>query len=492
MKTTIYFIVDLTYYLAQGMLLVFLMQWAQSRFAGMRKHQTSFWLAVQYVAVQLILNYSVWVKRMLYGSDMTALDSRRSMIKVLVSFFITYVFSRVLYKENRWKVCYFTGTFYAIIELVRFAFYIPVLWVLNLLVSGWVQLFIKTSTYQAEKAYQGITIIEALWNILNCVGVMVVSVWIARQIRKCVSMKDTYEKQELAFLIFPSAVGVVLCLLLRSIMYSVRGEDIYLLVNSNPEMNVLIPGICVLCIGMMIFAARLLQRLRKESNKRIELSVYQNRIREMEQHMQEMERLYTGIRGMKHDMKNYIADMDALMKQEKESDTMQGALRQYLDSLQHSMEQLDIKYHTGNPVTDVVIQRYVALAKEHQIEFFTEFIFPKDMNIDAFDISIILNNGLENALEACKGQDSGEKRIELTSYGKENMFFIVIRNSFQGQLVKREDKILSTKEDSINHGLGLENIKACAQKYFGTASTTVEGGYFELAVMLQKREREAR
>lgn len=111
------------------------------------------------------------------------------------------------------------------------------------------------------------------------------------------------------------------------------------------------------------------------------------------------------------------------------------------------------------------------------------------MNIDAFDLSIIINNALDNALEACKRQKEGNKTIELNAYQCENMFFIVIKNSFDGTLARNriDGRLLTTKLDSRNHGLGLRNIEVCAEKYYGKAETTIRDKEFELAVMLQKR-----
>lgn len=40
------------------------------------------------------------------------------------------------------------------------------------------------------------------------------------------------------------------------------------------------------------------------------------------------------------------------------------------------------------------------------------------------------------ALEACKKQKEGNKTIELNAYRRENMFFIIIKNSFDGTLTK--------------------------------------------------------
>lgn len=50
-----------------------------------------------------------------------------------------------------------------------------------------------------------------------------------------------------------------------------------------------------------------------------------------------------------------------------------------------------------------------------------------------------------------------------------------------------DGRLLTTKSDSKNHGLGLRNIEVCAEKYYGKAEVTVRDKEFELAVMLQKR-----
>lgn len=44
-------------------------------------------------------------------------------------------------------------------------------------------------------------------------------------------------------------------------------------------------------------------------------------------------------------------------------------------ALQATAEQLDMKYNTSNPVTDVIMQRYVQLAKNYDIAFQADFLF---------------------------------------------------------------------------------------------------------------------
>ena len=488
MYNIIYFLIDLFFYLGQAILLSIAFQSAQGRFNFHNKYARSLIFIVQYVVVQMYLHNSKIIKTIVFGDDGVNVNSRFSMAFVILSFVVTYTFARVLLKENRLKICYYALSFYAIIELVKSALYAVFVKLLNIVINCITHFYLEKQMYDAATFQALAQSAEIIWNIMYCVVELIVSWLIIRKLKSYLNMKDTYQKWEQVFLLFPNLIGLVICMIVRSIMCSVNGTDMFLLLETRPEMNFLLPCISVLCIFSIIFAAMMLRNLKDESNKRIELVVYKNKVEEMEKHIEDIESLYDGIRGMRHDMKNYIADMDALMKQDEDDPLIKVELRKYLESLQLSVDNLDMKYHTGNPVTDVVMQRYVQLAEKNCIEFNADFLFPSDMGVNAFDLSIIMNNALENAIEACINQKEGRKSITLSSYRRENMFFIIIRNSFDGVLSKKEGKIKSTKLDAGNHGYGLQNIEACVEKYYGRAETTVADGYFELAVMLQKQE----
>lgn len=486
MKDVIYILFDIIVYSVQGLLLATLLKEAQPRFSFKRQYTTVGILLLQYVAVQLLLHYSDLIKSMLYGSGMVMYSSRQSIVPALAGMLITCAVSMILFRESRLKTTYYVVTFYSVMELLKFAVYPVFMWLIEKLADLNQYLFLEKQLYTEAMFYKLNLIAEFFWNVFYSSVILVFTYIIIRLIKKYLEIKESYQKSELIFVIFPGVTGLLLCLIIRSIMFYIEGYDIHLLFDSRPEMNFLIPCTSLLCIAMIIFAAKMLRKLIDESNRKIEISVYQERLREMEQHIGDIENLYAGIRGMKHDMKNYIADIKALMK---ENPANPPALKQYLDSLQSSVEQLDMKYNTGNPVTDVIIQRYVQLTKNSAIDFQADFVFPADMNIDAFDISIIINNALNNALEACRKQKDGRRFIELNACRQENMFFIIITNSFDGTLARSADdgRLLTTKPDSANHGLGLRNIEVCANKYYGKVETTVKDKTFELAVMLQER-----
>lgn len=481
---------DLLNYFVQGILFVVFFQSGQYRFVFKIRNAAEMIFIAQYMAVQLFLHNADVVKRLLYEQNMIMSDSRQGTLLVMASMFITYTVSITLLKESKLKTLYYVITFYSILELVKFTLYPVLLQTFQGITNLNLYLYSVKGTYGVDAFYRITSIAEVIWNILQNVIILFISYKVLLQIKEYLKQEVTYQKSELIFLMIPSGIGLLLCFMLRSMMFSMKGTDVHTLLDSHPEMNFCIPCISILCIIMIVLSTRMLRQLMAESKKKVEVSIYQNRIKEMEQHIGDIESLYAGIRGMKHDMKNYIADMDALMKQNTENTMNKAAFKQYLSSLQTSVEQLDMKYKTGNPVTDVIIQRYVQLTDKNKIDFSVDFMFPAYMNMDAFDLSIILNNALENAMEACKKVENGKKYIDLTAYRSENMFFVIVQNSFAGKLAKDKQtgRWFTTKTSQNEHGLGLQNIEMCADKYFGKAETMVKGDVFKIAVMLQKRE----
>ena len=113
------------------------------------------------------------------------------------------------------------------------------------------------------------------------------------------------------------------------------------------------------------------------------------------------------------------------------------------------------------------------------------------VTIKAYDMGIILNNGLDNAIEACirmrEKQPDAEAYITIRSFTAKNMYFIEIENSFDGSALSCKDSGLpiSTKEDKEVHGIGLKNIRKCAVKYGGDLDCIVKGNKFTLSVMVK-------
>ena len=145
---------------------------------------------------------------------------------------------------------------------------------------------------------------------------------------------------------------------------------------------------------------------------------------------------------------------------------------------------------SGNPVTDVILQEWKIEAEKRGICFRCDFHYPAGSNINAFDVSVILNNALQNAVEnTVEGETA---YISVNSYRRNNVFMIEISNSFMGKLQWDAECGLpvTSKEKTESHGYGqthgygLSNIRKVAGKYFGDLDITQKDREFLLSVML--------
>jgi len=204
----------------------------------------------------------------------------------------------------------------------------------------------------------------------------------------------------------------------------------------------------------------------------------QSQITDMKKHISEVEKLYQDIRLMRHDMGNHIQTIEHLLDENEKKEAAEYASR-----LRKEWQDMTSDIKSGNPVTDVILLEKKKEAEEQNIKFLCDFHYPEGTNADAFDISVILNNALDNSLESVNGE---LPYIDISSYRKNNIFMIVISNSFQGKAEIDDDTGLpvSTKKGA-GHGLGLENIRRVAQMYLGDIAFEQEEGKVILTVMLQ-------
>ena len=69
--------------------------------------------------------------------------------------------------------------------------------------------------------------------------------------------------------------------------------------------------------------------------------------------MEEMEHIYSGIRSMKHDMKNTLSVIMQLATGNEETENAE--LQAYLSELNRTMERLEFQFRTGNTVVDTLL-----------------------------------------------------------------------------------------------------------------------------------------
>ena len=332
--------------------------------------------------------------------------------------------------------------------------------------------------------------------ILEC---LVMAVFLYFSLKKMV--RDFREKEycmnrtELLFILIPAAVGLMLCMLLRIIIITIEDGVPKILYDRYPILIFVLPAILFLSLLSILQGVKLFQDMICRNRERSSRIVLEKQVESLQEHMDEMERIYSGIRGMKHDMNNTLSVIQRLYAREGAEEN--GELQAYLSELDRTLEKREVRFKTGNTVVDTLLNmKYheaVRLVPELKMDA-DQLLFPKDLKIRSYDIGVILGNALDNAIEACrKLKENGQGAdafIRLSSLQKGNLLVLKVENSFTGRLAgKWQDGFPPTeKADKNSHGIGLSNIKSTAEKYQGTMDFKMENKVFILSVMMKNCE----
>ena len=249
--------------------------------------------------------------------------------------------------------------------------------------------------------------------------------------------------------------------------------------NVHPGYTVLRVVYQIISFVVILIALVTYQKIKEKQREEKVNILLAEQIENAKQHIGEVEKLYKDMRALKHDMGNHISILENLLMKNETDEA-----DKYLKELKISWYENVAEIKTGNPVTDVLLMQKQKEAGEKGITLGCDFIYPTNTDINAFDVSVILNNAIENAFEG--SADCESPYVSISSYRKKNAYMIEVRNTISKQVEIETETGLpeTTKEDRKNHGFGLTNIRRVAQKYYGDIDISQSGNEFSLTVML--------
>ncbi|MDE5908441.1 MAG: GHKL domain-containing protein [Lachnospiraceae bacterium] len=296
--------------------------------------------------------------------------------------------------------------------------------------------------------------------------------------------QEKMEKGELLMLLIPSVEGAAGYEILQYYRYFYIME-----VEGSPGVyDLLLFLYYVISLVILIVFIGLYQSIKEKQEEKLRSRQLEAQVKSIQQHISQVEGLYQNIRSIRHDMANHILTLEGLYA----GNRMEEA-REYSEDLKAALagtegEQSLTGIRSGNPVTDVILLEKKSEAEKKKIRFQSAFYYPEDSNINAFDVSVILNNALQNAVENVNM--SREPYIRIRSYRRYNAYMIEVANCFTGNLQWDVESglPLTSKEGTSAHGYGLSNIRRVAEKYSGDIAIDLKDGEFCLSVMLMLEE----
>ncbi len=198
--------------------------------------------------------------------------------------------------------------------------------------------------------------------------------------------------------------------------------------------------------------------------------VMEKQVHEQVNYYQKINKLSDDIREFRHDYKNHMICLQALLEGKEYAD----ALEYVRDITRQDIIESN-KFFSGNQIADAILSDKAELAKQSgcKIEF-DGFISDE---IRATDLCIILSNALDNAIEACaRFVTDDTKIITLKCDVKQGIQLIRISNPNEKNVSATE----TSKEDKDNHGFGLYNIRHTVENHNGHMSITSKTPVFIL------------
>lgn len=187
------------------------------------------------------------------------------------------------------------------------------------------------------------------------------------------------------------------------------------------------------------------------------------------------------IRALRHDMKNHMLHLSGELRRGNYED----ALR-YLEDMEEELQNPTEYVRTGNREIDSLLNYKLQKAKQVLSEVESDIHVPAELVPKSFDINVILGNLLDNAIEAA--QESMEKRMKLVMRADRGVLLLHVSNSCKNPPKKKGDVFFSTKEESGEHGTGLQNVRRMVERQNGNIAFHYETGVFLVEVMLYMNE----
>ena len=186
------------------------------------------------------------------------------------------------------------------------------------------------------------------------------------------------------------------------------------------------------------------------------------------------------MRRFRHDMNAHIMVIKAQCQNGDYNE-----LENYLQCIVEESAVFSVESYTGNKSVDAVLRQLFEQAKEQQINVEIDGRLPVEIRISEFDLCTILSNLVTNAIEACgKISESSGRNIKILTEVYNEQIFISVKNTIAGNIILKDNHLITTKEDKKIHGIGSGNVENTVKKYDGIIEYQYDKSWFIAEVII--------
>lgn len=181
------------------------------------------------------------------------------------------------------------------------------------------------------------------------------------------------------------------------------------------------------------------------------------------------------LRSIKHDMQFHFRTASAMLSEGKTEEA-----ERYLADLGNTVAAMRVSLWCADYVANITIGWYADQFSKQDIPFSVTADIPEIREDAHADISCIISNALQNALEGCTGQ--AEPFVRLSAKPKGNELLLRIENRCSNALSSQQ--VFHTTKAGEGHGMGIVSMEAAAKRQNGYFKACAKKGVFRVDVVL--------
>ncbi len=223
----------------------------------------------------------------------------------------------------------------------------------------------------------------------------------------------------------------------------------------------------------------LYEKGKKATEKRMREEALKEQCNYYMRQCEESKALWMELSKFRHDIKQEYMYLQILLKG--------GKYRELESYYEQNLQFLTTKKSvasSGNIYFDSILNYKAEIAERDGIVFRLELDVPHDCIVDGEEISICLGNLLDNAIEATKEVDKGNRRISVRIKVQSHNLYLEIRNPYHSSRNKKGDNYMTTKSDVHLHGWGLQIIRDIVERHNGELEISDRDNEFCIKVLL--------
>lgn len=204
--------------------------------------------------------------------------------------------------------------------------------------------------------------------------------------------------------------------------------------------------------------------------------------KEEKRRKEELEILYRigrEINRWRHDITGEMRGLYEMMEGENMEDKEKmNEVKSYIERVDQSIRNYpELPQKTENEGLNAALIKAVPKCKEEGIDFYYQIIGEVGQ-IEKMDMGKLMNNLLDNGIEACMEAADERKLFLWIRGGLDGVLEIQLENSIKESVLENNLKMTSTKSETFYHGFGMENILEIVEKYHGDYMNWEEDGMF--------------